>query len=403
MMPEGKGFSILIFFNHQLSKQVLSGGEKMFLEVSRRFNKFSIDCYAVVPEISVDSLRKENLNFRFFVVPGFKFEQNSYFENLKDLFLMGFVLIYRTVYGSFKVFKWLKESRADVIYSTGDFIADTVPVVIAKLFRKKFKWIVLVHHIIDNPFKRKGMNMLSNIGSFLMQRFSFILIKFFANGVFIKNCDVKQDLSKIGFDARKLFVIDNGVDLKRIKSMPSDYPEPFDACYIGRLSATKGISDLINVWSRVVRVSPGARLAIIGGGSAQLEEAKRYIVRDLGLEKNIRILGSLADEDAYRIRKTSKVSLSCSYEEGWGITIAESLACGVPCVVYDLPVYFEKFNGAVEMVPRGDIDNFSKSVINLMNNGNKRNKMASCGKEIVQKYDIEGIVKQEVEIIRELL
>ncbi len=396
--------SIIIFLNHQLSKEIASGGEKLFLEVSRRFHNRGVKIHAVVPEISVEGLKNSGLGFNFFTIPSFKFEAKSYLESAKDVCLMLFVYVYRSIYCTFNVLRWLRESQAELIYSTADFIPNTIPAAFAKLFSKRrLKWVALIHHIIDNPLKRTGISFLSNSGSFVMQRLSFFLIKSFSDGVFILNEEVKKKLLRLGFNPQKVFIIDAGIDLKKVQHMKADYPNPFEACYVGRLSASKGISDLIKVWEEVVNVLPDARLAIIGGGSTTLENIKRNFVNDLNLQNNIKIFGFLPDEQAYRIRKSSKVFLSCSHEEGWGITIAESLACGVPCIVYELPVYTEKFDDAIEMIPKGDIKYFAKRVINLLQDEDKRNKMISLGKELVKKYDIENIVQQEVETIKEIM
>ncbi|GMR04541.1 MAG: hypothetical protein BMS9Abin23_0439 [Thermodesulfobacteriota bacterium] len=393
---------ILIFFNHQLSAEILSGGEKMFLDVSRRFNGFGVETFCVVPEISVETLRDEGLDAEFFVTPCFSFEKKSYRETFFDMLKMGFVLAYRTLYAVPRIFRWLRISGADCIYSTGDFVPDTLAPVIAKFFGKRVKWVVLIHHIIESPFKRKTGGFVSNTGSFLMQRFSFRMIRRYADGVFIKNRGVEEALYVLGFKREKLMVIDNGIDLEKIDDMPGTYPEPFDASYIGRLSASKGVTDLIEIWAMVVGVVPSAKLAIIGGGSRVLEEEKKRFIRERKLDKNIKILGSLPDEEAYRVRKTSKISVSCSYEEGWGITIAESLACGVPCVVYDLPVYREKFEGALETVPRGDLGAFTDRVVSLLRDPAKRSSMGAYGRELVKKYDISKVVKREVECMQKI-
>ena len=390
---------LLIFFNHQLSREVMSGGEKMFLEVSKRYGKFGVNASCAVPEIAVEELMKEGLRTRFFTIPCLGFEYNSYKDTAMDALKIALVFTFRTIYCSLMIFKCLKESRADCVYSTGDFIPDTVPAMFARLL-VGIKWIAVIHHIIESPVKRRTGSTLSNTGAYLMQRFSFILIKYFAAGVFVKNEGVRGSLLGMGFKEKNLFIIDNGVDLKRIEGMPSDYPRPFDACYIGRLSASKGVGDLINIWGKVIESLPEARLAIIGGGSRRLEEEKRETVREMNLERNIEILGSLSDEEAYRVRKTSKLSLSCSYEEGWGITIAESLACGVPCIVYNLPVYEEKFAGAVETVPKGDFDAFAGAVVEILKDKGKRDRLSRQGREVVKNYDIDNVVRREAGVIK---
>jgi len=58
----------------------------------------------------------------------------------------------------------------------------------------------------------------------------------------------------------------------------------------------------------------------------------------------------------------SKICLFPSYVDEWGIVPQEALACGLPVVAYDLPVYQENIKGcpSVFLEPRGDLEQWPR-------------------------------------------
>jgi glycosyltransferase involved in cell wall biosynthesis len=64
--------------------------------------------------------------------------------------------------------------------------------------------------------------------------------------------------------------------------------------------------------------------------------------------------------------RRAAVFISCSYEEGWGISIAEALAMGLPCVAYDLPSHEEIFGDEIRRVRVGDKAAFAQAVKELL-------------------------------------
>lgn len=75
------------------------------------------------------------------------------------------------------------------------------------------------------------------------------------------------------------------------------------------------------------------------------------------LEHNILIYGRCSDVKLYSLLKSSKVFIFPSFFEGWGIVVAEALACGLPVVAYDIPAIRENFGSCknVFLMPIGDI------------------------------------------------
>ena len=121
----------------------------------------------------------------------------------------------------------------------------------------------------------------------------------------------------------------------------------------------------------VVSKREKAQLAIIYAGSKDLELALMKKIKEEKLETNIFML-PLTGDRALSMVKNSKVFVFPSHEEGWGIAICEAMACGLPVVAYDLPVYREIFKEGIVTVPLNDIKRFSEEVIDLLENDEKR-------------------------------
>lgn len=88
---------------------------------------------------------------------------------------------------------------------------------------------------------------------------------------------------------------------------------------------------LIKAVGLVKNEIPEVRCVIIGAGPAQKE--LELLAADLGLEANIEFTGFLDEYESVITRmKSSKVFVSPSTREGFGIAALEANACGLPVV-----------------------------------------------------------------------
>lgn len=73
------------------------------------------------------------------------------------------------------------------------------------------------------------------------------------------------------------------------------------------------------------------------GGRTQAEE----IARQLGLARDVRFLGWVADDELPQLYRGARAHLLSTAEETFGRTVLEAMACGCPCVLQDLSVLRE--------------------------------------------------------------
>ena len=184
-----------------------------------------------------------------------------------------------------------------------------------------------------------------------------------ADAVVAASVGVADDLTQmLGIPRDKIDVIYNPIDVSRIRALASKpIDEPwFDAnagdviLAVGRLTRQKDFPALIRAFALLHRQRP-ARLLILGEGEDRPELEK--LVRELGLDGEVRLPGFVSNPYAY-MRRASVFVLSSRWE-GFGLVVAEALACGTPVVSTDCPSGPREIlkDGALgRLVPPGDAD-----------------------------------------------
>jgi glycosyltransferase involved in cell wall biosynthesis len=183
--------------------------------------------------------------------------------------------------------------------------------------------------------------------------------------------DLESKLRKYG--TRVPIVINGaGIDHQFISAALNDrkLEKRFDAVFLGRLTVHKGTLDLAEIWSMVVSIFPAAKLLVIGSADPVNLALLQASIDEHGLQENIELEGMVDEERKFLLLKSSKLCLFPSHVEEWGIVPQEALACGLPVVLYDLPVYEENIKPceAVFAFPLGDVLGMAEQTIELLSN-----------------------------------
>lgn len=378
---------------HSIGYSGKTGASVRLTEILKRFNRLDNLKIAAVSsgEHFFDYLRENGIDFERISI-----KSNLKFKSLTGLCLKSLIIITKSFF-VLKLDFLENKDRKVILYSSSDLFWEVIPAFFFKTRKKNTKWIQVIHHVYPDWRKRPGRKAVNFFGYFF-QRFSFWLIKKKADKIILVSNLVKNKLAKIGFFEDRMSVSPNGIDLGYFENIKKAELE-YDGVFLGRLSRSKGISDLIDIWKNVCGDFPEARLAVIGGGN---EAVKKYLQKKIGdynLEKNIDLLGFLEDERAHTILKSGKVFLFPSHEEGWGIAIAEAMACGLPVVSWDLPIFREIFNSHSILVKENNINQFSEKIIELLKNNQLRREIGDGSRDFVKKYSWEKAAEKELKII----
>ncbi|PIX92466.1 hypothetical protein COZ26_01630 [Candidatus Kuenenbacteria bacterium CG_4_10_14_3_um_filter_39_14] len=372
-----------------------SGGLARLLEIVGRMSR---DYKVKIMLITAD---KDYARYFFEnrIVADIKFiKSNLKFRTLWGLGIKSLLIILKFIF--FYPKKFLINDKKNIFYCASDLFWETLPAYFCRSRYKNVKWVQEIYHIYPHWKNREG-SIISNFVGYYLQKFSFFLIKRKADLIFSLSDLLKEDLISSGFSKEKIVVSYNGIDRGYFEKLPAS-DTFYEGIFLGRLNYSKGIFDLIEIWEKVCAVIPPAKLAIIGGGDKKTKEDLKEKITALKMKNNIEVLGYLEDKKAYILLKSSKVFLFPSHEEGWGIVINEALACGLPVVSWNLPVYKSIFEDHIVQVKENDIEKFSNEVIKLLKNQELRNQIGSAGKEFIKRYSWDRVAANEYQTIKNL-
>jgi len=104
---------------------------------------------------------------------------------------------------------------------------------------------------------------------------------------------------------------------------------------VARLTRHKGIDTALHALARLGARYPDLRYAVVGTGEDQ--EALEAEARELGVADRVRFLNEVPDRDLPALYNSAEIYLGVSRllehrVEGFGISLAEASACGIPVI-----------------------------------------------------------------------
>ena len=198
-----------------------------------------------------------------------------------------------------------------------------------------------------------------------------------------------------GVPRSKLKVIAPGVDVSYIKSLPkTDLKSKYDCdsiiVYIGRiLGFRKGLQYLINAMGK----DAPYKLLVIGGGPDQPYFER--LVKEKGLESKVIFLGFLNFREKTIIQKSADAVIIPSVSESFCMVFAESLACEVPVVAFDLPFWKPLYQGAGLFVQK---DSLADGISAILDDARLRKQVTSKGKDLVKDYDVKKTASDYIKL-----
>jgi glycosyltransferase involved in cell wall biosynthesis len=154
-----------------------------------------------------------------------------------------------------------------------------------------------------------------------------------ADRLVVETDETATRLVASGIDRGTITVLPLGIDLDAIASATPDRRR-YDVICVGRLIGHKGVHLLLEALGELDTRGRPVRCAVVGEGP-ELERLTDLAAR-LGLSDRVDFLGRLETHDAvYALMKSATVLVSPSTREGFGLAVAEALACGTQVVTTD--------------------------------------------------------------------
>ncbi len=357
----------------------LSGGDRIFIELARRWAEKGCKINIYVWEEGYQMCRKNNLDkVRYVVWP------------IKRYKCLGFYLHYliRTIKGMMEAAK-VENNGIDIVYSASNFWPDFFPALIMKKRLKNSKFIGAHYLSAPNPFTKetpyRGRRFISGLFHYLSEKPVYWLIKRYADVIFVTSEPDKEKFVLEGFPPKDIIIIKGGVDTKTPKTVPEPLSKKFDAVFIGRLHSQKGVLELIEIWKYVTKKKKDSRLIIIGDGP--LENEVKAKVEKLGLSEHIHLVGFKDGLEKIKIFKSSRIVVHPAIYDSGGMAPCEAMACGLPGVAFDLDALRTYYPKGMIKTPKFDLQGFADNIVELLENEKLYNKTKEDAIEWALEWD----------------
>lgn len=214
----------------------------------------------------------------------------------------------------------------------------------------------------------------------------------------------KRRLETLKVPEKRITVIPNGIDLKRISRIESEGEREFlelerkryDIIFAGRLIKEKNVDLLIKAVALLKVDFPDIRCCIVGDGPEMASLIK--LATEIGIyDRNVEFAGFQEYETLLGKIKASKVLVLPSSREGFGMVVIEAFACGVPVVTVRA-----KFNAAQGLV-KNEVDGFvvelkdreiANAVQKIIGHNSDYNKISKAALRKARNYDWDEIIEK---------
>lgn len=219
----------------------------------------------------------------------------------------------------------IKQNQIEVIHAH-DFKCS----VAASFLANKVK---VISHLHCNPRFLKSWNPYSCLYAMRSKKFKHIIVV--SNEILEGTVFYPQIKDKVT-------VLPNVVDAKKVIQNSKEFPTThYDLIFLGRLIPLKRPLFFIELVAQLVSKYPSLKACILGDG--ELYEACKEKITELGLEKNMDMMGF--KENPFPYLKNAKAAILPSTTEGLPMSVIECMILGVPVInsgVGGLSKMFEK-------------------------------------------------------------
>lgn len=398
----------LIIGVHQSHLGDKAGGYIRLKEFLKRFpNRLPYKVIDLAPSIYINISKKNNI---------IQFNLPKFITQLiKVNFSLGTLL--ERLYVCWQLYliatKEINNKKVGLIYvPIGEFIHLYLPAIMIKIQHPEIKLVVdiLNFDVKFISFTELIKNFYSKKNS-IIQSFQLAGLHYFSllvTSKTINRCDyiftVSPQLVKIIKKIYKKKTIDftpSGINIPKYQSIKKKYL----AIYVGRLTEQKGIFNLINTWRKIIKIKPKAKLAIVGSVNKDFYKLIINRLSKLNLEKNVELAINVSDSKKVDMLFKSKIFLHLAKFEPLFpvIGVLEGLSCGLPVIVYNMPVINIKSarnTTFLRVIKDSSINNTVKEILKLdLKSKDQLNRISNEAILFSKDYNWDKIAQLELNVL----
>lgn len=221
----------------------------------------------------------------------------------------------------------------------------------------------------------------------------------FADLITVPSAFAARSFYARGFTTDKIRVIPYGIDLRVFHPVGEPEKDEFNVLFVGQLSLRKGIGHLLRAFDQVKH--PRKKLRLIGSILPEVSA----MVYDFASRMPVEIFGHMPQPMLKEYMSRSHVFVLPSIEDGYGLVMSQSMACGSPVIATENTGGEMLITEGVEgfIVPPADDEALRSKLQTLADNPELRDKMSTAAiKRVEQMAGWSSYCDKVVEMFEEL-
>lgn len=213
----------------------------------------------------------------------------------------------------------------------------------------------------------------------------------------------KKKLIRESIDKKQISVINCGVDQSEFKNLARGNNPVKTITVISRLIDYKRIKDIILAFALLLKKGRDIKLTVIGTGPEKNNLI--MLTKALKLEPRVKFMKNLPRKRLISELTNSDIFCLPSSVEGFGISVIEAAAAGVPYVISDIEVFKEithKGRGGL-LFELGNIRDLSDKIELLLTNKNLYKKKQKEAISLSKEYDWKDISLQTETLYKKII
>jgi len=213
----------------------------------------------------------------------------------------------------------------------------------------------------------------------------------------ITPCEV-EGFRRAGFRG-PVTIVPNGVDAGRFARLP----DPAEAesrwpvlkgrrvvLFLSRLSAEKGLDQLLPAWQQAVGRSgtyDDALLVLAGPDGQGYRRVVEQLIRRRGLESRVLLVGMVRGQEKLALMSRADLYTLPSYSEGFSMSILENLAAGKPVLITPGCNFPEVAAAGAGLCVPPEVEPLVDALRTILDlSPAERTAMGRCGRELVERH-----------------
>jgi len=239
-----------------------------------------------------------------------------------------------------------------------------------------------------------------------------------ANAIICVSNRMKEEVKKIGIKDNRIFVIFNAVDLERFR--PPEKHELDEINLIRKYLKVKE-KDLLILNARNLKPVYGIEYLILAAkivtshvrnvkfiitGEGELKEKLIKMIKDLQLEGNVRLIGTIPRSLMPKLMQASSLYVNTSLADGMAPSMLEACATGLPIVSFDVGGANDVIDNGVNgfLVPPKDYRTLAEKIIYLIENIDIMKEMGvRSRKKAEEKFNINIRISKIMEVYHSVI